>query len=39
MGPIREEFVPNCIEGMTGEQKFLVYSLERFLNLIEKEEN
>lgn len=34
-GPKRSEFRKNCIEGMTGEQKFLVYSLERFLNLIE----
>ena len=35
-GPVRQEFLPNCIDGMTGEQKFLVYSLERFLNLIEE---
>ena len=34
-GPVREEFLPGCIEGLTGEQKFLVYSLERFLNLME----
>lgn len=34
-GPVRDEFLPNCIENLTGEQKFLVYSLERFLNLIE----
>ena len=34
-GPVRSEFKENCIEGLTGEQKFLVYSLERFLNLIE----
>ena len=33
-GPKRKEFKKNCIEGMTGEQKFLVYSLERFLNLM-----
>lgn len=33
-GPVREEFIDNCIEGMSGEQKFLIYSLERFLNLI-----
>lgn len=36
-GPVREEFLPNCIEGMTGEQKFLVYSLEKFLNILEGE--
>lgn len=35
-GPIRIEFLPHCTDGMTGEQKFLVYSLERFLNLIEE---
>lgn len=34
-GPVRNEFRPGCIEGLTGEQKFLVYSLERFLNLLE----
>lgn len=34
-GPVREEFLPGCTEKLTGEQKFLVYSLERFLNLIE----
>lgn len=34
-GPVREEFLPGCIENLTGEQKLLVYSLERFLNLIE----
>lgn len=33
-GPKRKEFKKDCIEGMTGEQKFLVYSLERFLNLM-----
>ena len=35
-GPTREEFIPNCVDNLTGEQKLLVYSLERFLNLIEK---
>lgn len=35
-GPVRSEFLPDCIEGLTGEQKLLVYSLERFLNLIER---
>ena len=34
-GPVREEFLPNCAEGLTGEQKFLLYSLERFLNIME----
>lgn len=35
-GPKRSEFYEDCIEGMTGEQKFLLYSLERFLNLIDE---
>lgn len=34
-GPEREEFRRDCIAGLSGEQKFLVYSLERFLNIIE----
>lgn len=33
-GPEREEFIPGCVESLTGEQKFLVYSLERFLNIM-----
>ena len=33
-GPVREEFIQGCGENLTGEQKLLVYSLERFLNLI-----
>ena len=33
-GPKRKEFKEGCIEGMTGEQKFLVYSLERYLNIM-----
>ncbi|MCI8295706.1 MAG: asparagine synthase [Lachnospiraceae bacterium] len=33
-GPKRAEFLPGCIEGLTGEQKFLVYSLEHFLDLM-----
>ena len=35
-GPCRKEFLPRCINKMTGEQKYLVYSLEMFLNLIEE---
>ena len=33
-GPKRAEFLPGCAKDLTGEQKLLVYSLERFLNLI-----
>ena len=31
----REEFLPDCVNDLTGEQKLLVYSLERFLDLID----
>jgi len=34
-GPKRDEFLPDCLEGLTGEQKFLCYSLERFLNRLD----
>lgn len=34
-GPHREEFLPGCIEGLTGEQKLLLFSLERFMDLME----
>ena len=32
-GPQREEFKANCMDGLTGEQKLLLFSLERFLDL------
>ena len=35
-GPTRPEFWPHCTDNMTGDQKWLVYILEQFLNLIEK---
>lgn len=34
-GPVRGEFIPGCADGISGEKKLLLYSLERFLNLIE----
>lgn len=34
-GPVRKEFLPRCAEGLSGEQKLLLYSLERFLDLID----
>jgi len=37
-GPVREEFLPNCINGLTGDQKWYVYVLEWFLNLIENKQ-
>ena len=35
-GPKRYEFIPNCTDNMTADQKWLVYSLERFLNIIDE---
>ncbi len=34
-GPRRAEFWPHCTDGMTGDQKWYVYVLERFLNMID----
>ena len=34
-GPVRPEFYPHCTEEMTGDQKWLVYILEKFLNLFD----
>ena len=33
-GPIREEFWPQCIRGLSGDQKWLLWSLEHFLDMI-----
>ena len=38
-GPVRKEFIPHCTDEMTGDQKWMVWCLERFLDLIDKEEN
>lgn len=32
-GPTRPEFWPHCTDGMTGDQKWLVWVLERFLDM------
>ena len=34
-GPEREEFLPNCVYNMSGDQKWLLWALESFLNLLE----
>lgn len=34
-GPTRPEFLPNCIEGLKADQKWMVFILERFLNQID----
>lgn len=36
-GPKRHEFIPGCVHGMTGDQKWLVYCLEQFLNMFDPE--
>ncbi len=36
-GPKREEFWPNCTINMTGDQKWLVYCLEMFLDMIDSD--
>lgn len=35
-GPTRGEFLPDCIDGLNGDQKWLVYCLEQFLNLLDE---
>lgn len=37
-GPSRPEFWPHCTNEMTGDQKWYVYVLEQFLNMIDKGE-
>ena len=32
-GPVRSEFFPHCTDNFTGDQKWMVWCLERFLNL------
>lgn len=32
-GPDRDEFYPHCAEGLTGDQKWLLWILERYLNM------
>ena len=36
-GPKREEFLENCIENLNGDQRWLVWILEQFLNMIDSE--
>ncbi|MBQ6623351.1 MAG: asparagine synthase [Mogibacterium sp.] len=35
-GPKREEFLPHCTDEMTGDQKWMVWCAERYLNLLEE---
>ena len=36
-GPVRPEFLPGCVRGLTGDQRWLVWALERFLDLVDTE--
>ena len=35
-GPTREEFLPHCTDPLSGNQRWMVWCLERFLNLLDK---
>lgn len=35
-GPTREEFLPHCQESLNGNQRWMIWALERFLNLLDK---
>lgn len=35
-GPKREEFIPNCHHNLSGDQKWLIWSLEKFLDLLDR---
>jgi len=37
-GPVRGEFWPHCTDEMTGDQKWLVWALEKFLDIIDNPE-
>lgn len=36
-GPTRPEFIPHCTDTMTGDQKWMVWCAERYLDLLDKE--
>lgn len=36
-GPKRNEFIPHCTDNLNGDQRWMVWCLERFLNMIEEE--
>ena len=37
-GPKRPEFIPHCTDNMSGDQKWMVFALEMFLNMIDEGE-
>ena len=36
-GPVRPEFIPHCTDNLTGDQKWMVWCLERYLNILDGE--
>lgn len=34
-GPTRTEFIKHCTDNMSGDQKWLVWTLEKYLNMID----
>lgn len=38
-GPTRMEFHPHCTDNMTGDQKWMVWCLERYMNMMEECDN
>jgi len=36
-GPKREEFLPGCVRDLTGDQKWLCWALEKFLDIIDEQ--
>lgn len=36
-GPKRAEFIPHCTDELSGDQKWMVWALERYLNLLDNE--
>lgn len=36
-GPVRPEFWPHCTDNMSGDQKWMVWSLEQYLNILDSE--
>lgn len=38
-GPLRNEFLPHCTNQMSGDQKWMVYALEKYMNILDSERN
>lgn len=38
-GPRRAEFIPHCTDIMTGDQRWMIWCLERYLDMIEGDKN